>query len=137
MLARQGSRASAWVSLFAMLMMFIGPLVSQAMPMDHAMAAPASEPVHAQHGMAMEQPQPHCQPTETRDSNNQLHPLWERCGYCSLFFHCPALPQSLHLRADAAPPATARLLVEARQGHGLQPVFPGARTRAPPAFSRL
>ncbi|MCF4991374.1 DUF2946 domain-containing protein, partial [Pseudomonas gessardii] len=25
----------SWISLFAMLMIFIGPLISQAMPMDH------------------------------------------------------------------------------------------------------
>lgn len=122
-------RVSAWVSLFAVLMMFIGPLASQAMPMNHGMAAPSSSSMANHPGMAMEQP--HCQPTATHGSDT-LHPLWERCGYCSLFFHCPALPQSLQLRADTPPVATLRLLVQALQGHGVQPVFPGARTRAPP-----
>lgn len=127
-MGRRG-RASAWVSLFAVLMMFIGPLASQAMPMNHGMAAPTPASMAAHPAMA----QPHCQPTATHGSNNKLHPLWERCGYCSLFFHCPALPQSLQLRADTPPATTVRLLVHARQGHGVQPIFPGARTRAPPA----
>ncbi|MCF5016118.1 DUF2946 family protein, partial [Pseudomonas lactis] len=37
-------KRGSWISLFAMLMIFIGPLISQAMPMDH----------HA--GMSMEMP---------------------------------------------------------------------------------
>lgn len=128
MTVRPGSRAGAWISLVAVLMMFIGPLIAQAMPMNHS--GGQAMPQHA--GMAMDMPGEHCQPQPSHDKNTQLHPLWERCGYCSLFFHCPALPQTLQVRADTAPPTTARLLVQARQGHGVQPVFPGARTRAPP-----
>lgn len=129
---RPHSRPGAWISLFAMLMMFIGPLVSQAMPTNPAMAM-AAMPEHSSH-LLMEGAQAHCQPAAAHKGSKELHPMWERCGYCSLFFHCPALPQSLQLRADAPPPGTTRLLVQARQGHGLQPVFPGALTRAPPAF---
>uniref|UniRef100_UPI0021DB285A DUF2946 domain-containing protein n=1 Tax=Pseudomonas sp. RIT-PI-S TaxID=3035295 RepID=UPI0021DB285A len=95
---RPGSPAGAWISLFAMLMMFIGPLVSQAMPMDHGrMASPHSM------NMTMDTPGAHCQPQAQSSHDKQLHPMWERCGYCSLFFHCPALPQSLQWRADTAP----------------------------------
>jgi len=90
----------------------------------------APMPAHA--GMVMSEGIEHCQAQPSQAGDKQLHPLWERCGYCSLFFHCPALPQTLQFQADAAPAHTARLLVQARQGHGLQPVFPGARTRAPP-----
>ena len=32
----------SWLSLFAMLMIFIGPLVSQSMPMDHRASMPGS-----------------------------------------------------------------------------------------------
>jgi hypothetical protein len=128
-LGRQG-RVSAWVSLFAVLMMFIGPLISQAMPMTHGMAAATGGSMPPHPGIVMAQP--HCQPAAAHGSDSKLHPMWERCGYCSLFFHCPALPQSLQLRADTSPLGTLRLLVQARQGHGVQPIFPGARTRAPP-----
>lgn len=34
-LKRQG--IGAWLALFAMLMIFVGPLISQSMPMDHPM----------------------------------------------------------------------------------------------------
>ena len=128
-MCRRG-RTSAWVSLFAVLMMFVGPLVSQIMPTNPGMAAPTSISRAAHTAMALAQP--HCQADATHTPDNTLHPLWERCGYCSLFFHCPALPQSLQLRADTPPVVTLRLLVQARQGHGVKPVFPGARTRAPP-----
>ncbi|WEL77261.1 DUF2946 domain-containing protein [Pseudomonas sp. CBSPAW29] len=69
----------SWISLFAMLMIFIGPLISQAMPMDH----------HA--GMSMEMPMdgPSCHsdakpPAEHNKAPDEHHVLWEKCGYCSL-----------------------------------------------------
>ncbi|MBA1241124.1 DUF2946 domain-containing protein [Pseudomonas japonica] len=128
------SRPGAWISLFAMLMIFIGPLISQAMPMNHGGNASMQTSMPAHAGMVMSDAGEHCQAQAGQTGDKQLHPLWERCGYCSLFFHCPALPQTLQFQADAAPAHTTRLLVQARQGHGLQPVFPGARTRAPPPF---
>ncbi|OII58689.1 hypothetical protein BIW19_25825, partial [Pseudomonas putida] len=79
-----------WLSLFAMWMIFIGPLISQSMPMDHhaGMSMPMDMPMatahqhggDAHHGQA---------------GDGQLHVMWEKCGYCSLLFNCPALPQAL------------------------------------------
>lgn len=129
------ARHSSWLSLFAMLMIFIGPLVSQSMPMDHRASMPdmgmdgmamsmdgaadchGARPVHSGHG-----------------SEPSLHALWEKCGYCSLFFHCPALPQPLSLLTTQATPARHTLRVQPRHGHARQSVFPGARSRAPPTF---
>lgn len=123
---RRTLRAS-WLSLFAMLMIFIGPLVSQSMPMDHrAMPMPDMH-----HGMAMEG-MAGCHDTG-QPSDPTLHVMWEKCGYCSLFFHCPALPQPPSLLTDDALPAPRALSVQPRQGHARQAVFPGARSRAPPA----
>lgn len=114
-----------WLSLFAMWMIFIGPLISQSMPMDHhagmgmpmdmSMSMPASGDTHHGHG-----------------DDGQLHVMWEKCGYCSLLFNCPALPQTLSpfSVASANPPTT--LPASTRQGHARQAVFPGARSRAPP-----
>ena len=34
------SKRAGWLSLFAMLMIFIGPLVSQSMPMEHGASMP-------------------------------------------------------------------------------------------------
>ncbi|KPY66692.1 Uncharacterized protein ALO94_02751 [Pseudomonas syringae pv. spinaceae] len=88
----------AWLSLFAMLMIFIGPLVSQSMPMDqHAgmsMSMPAtmdmSADSHAHHSSE------HAMPADTGMSD---HALWAKCGYCTLLFSCPALPQVVELVA--------------------------------------
>ncbi|MBD1554324.1 DUF2946 domain-containing protein, partial [Pseudomonas typographi] len=76
-----------WLGLFAVLMLFIGPLASQSMPMD---------PVQRMANMSMATHGHGCDGDAGKDQPpNGLHPLWERCGYCSLFFHCPALPQAL------------------------------------------
>lgn len=130
-LRRQRSHgAGLWVSLFAMLMIFIGPLVSQAMPMNHPARMPGVD-MTEHSGMIVAHD--HCQVSASSGADTKLHGLWERCGYCSLFCHCPALPQTLGFSTHTVPAGTLRLLVQVRQGHGLRPVFPGARTRAPPA----
>ncbi|MGE7992387.1 DUF2946 domain-containing protein [Pseudomonas sp. NPDC089554] len=119
-----------WLSLFAMWMIFIGPLVSQSMPMnphasmsmEHAMPMPSGHEHgamahggHAGHG-----------------GDAHAHALWEACGYCTLLFNCPALPQTLSpLSASSALPPLPNTLPP-RQGHARQAVFPGARSRAPP-----
>lgn len=121
----------SWISLFAMLMIFIGPLISQAMPMDHA-ASMAMSP-----SMVMEEPGCHGEAADAahHEAPAEHHVLWEKCGYCSLLFNCPALPQSLFSATFAAPPPHAFITAEPRQGHARQAVFPGARSRAPPSFS--
>ncbi|MNR53491.1 hypothetical protein D3C85_1735160 [compost metagenome] len=75
-----------------------------------------------------------CHADSHHGSSPSLKVIWEKCGYCSLFFHCPALPQALSLLNTEAVPANSQLLVHPRQGHARQTVFPGARSRAPPAF---
>lgn len=128
----------SWISLFAMLMIFIGPLISQSMPMDSR--APASTNMAASMSMdmsmdmsAMEHAdhdaQPaaeHCRPTA------EHHALWEKCGYCSLLFNCPALTGGASFTAFDTPPATTFTTPATRLGHARQTFFPGARTRAPP-----
>ena len=116
----------SWISLFAMLMIFIGPLISQAMPMDQ----------HAGMSMAMSMDMPNChgeaKPTKTPDEH---HVLWEKCGYCSLLFSCPALPGSVSFMALGPPPPANALTPSPRLGHARQSIFPGARSRAPPIAS--
>lgn len=121
-----------WISLFAMLMMFIGPLVSQSMPMEHRMGSvpmdgmPAME--HGSHGE-------HSDHHGKSAADSELHALLEKCGYCSLFFHCPALPQALGTVGVERQAAVDFIVAVPRHGHGRQAVFPGARTRAPPLFA--
>ncbi|AUZ44549.1 MULTISPECIES: DUF2946 domain-containing protein [Pseudomonas] len=112
----------SWVSLFAMLMIFIGPLISQAMPMDH----------HA--GMSMDMPACHGEPKPSK-APDEHHVLWEKCGYCSLLFSCPALPGSVSYITLGTPPPANALIPTPRLGHARQSIFPGARSRAPPIAS--
>ena len=116
----------SWISLFAMLMIFIGPLISQAMPMDH----------HVGMSMEMSMDMPSChgepQPKKTADEH---HVLWEKCGYCSLLFSCPALPGSVSYLSLGNPPPANALTPAPRLGHARQSIFPGARSRAPPIVS--
>lgn len=117
-----------WLSLFAMWMIFIGPLVSQSMPMEHHADMTMSMPMD----MAMTAEHDHDSTGHHGQADGKLHVVWEKCGYCSLLFNCPALPQTLSpLNAAATLPP---LLTPApvRQGHARQAIFPGARSRAPP-----
>ncbi|WP_283182775.1 DUF2946 domain-containing protein [Pseudomonas svalbardensis] len=125
----------SWISLFAMLMIFIGPLISQSMPMDQRassmsmsmsmdMSMDMSAMEHADHGA---QPAAeHCPPKAS------AHALWEKCGYCSLLFNCPALTGGQSFIAYDTPTATTFTTPFPRLGHARQTFFPGARTRAPP-----
>nr|WP_314493892.1 DUF2946 domain-containing protein [uncultured Pseudomonas sp.] len=129
----------SWLSLFAMWMIFIGPLVSQSMPMNHHAGMAMPMPAH----MAMDMPAAEQAATADHDAHashgtgNDGHPhvLWEQCGYCSLLFNCPALPQTLSPLTFSHVPAPLHVAAPVRSGHGRQPVFPGARSRAPPSLS--
>lgn len=117
----------SWISLFAMLMIFIGPLISQSMPMDQraSMSMSMSMDMAAmEHGVQVAAE--HCPPKADH------HALWEKCGYCSLLFNCPALTGGASFTAFDTPPATTFTTPSTRLGHARQTFFPGARTRAPP-----
>ncbi|WP_460148106.1 DUF2946 domain-containing protein [Pseudomonas sp. S2_A02] len=121
----------SWISLFAMLMIFIGPLISQSMPMDQRASMSLSMSMSMDMDMsAMEHgAQPaaeHCPPKADH------HALWEKCGYCSLLFNCPALTGGQSFVAFDSPPTTTFTTPATRLGHARQTFFPGARTRAPP-----
>ena len=126
----------SWISLFAMLMIFIGPLISQSMPMDSramSMSMPAgmsmdmSAMEHADHGTQTSAE--HCPPAPGH------HVLWEKCGYCSLLFNCPALTGGVSFANFVIPPANTFTTPSPRLGHARQTFFPGARTRAPPSVA--
>ena len=115
-------KRGSWISLFAMLMIFIGPLISQAMPMDH----------HA--GMSMDMPMEHCGP-HTPKAPDEHHALWSKCGYCDLLYSCPALPGGISTFTLSSPPPANALTPATRLGHARQSIFPGARSRAPPIIA--
>ena len=119
-----------------MLMIFIGPLISQSMPMDQH--ASTSIPMPMSMDMSMDMPgmdhsghdakpsAEHCPPQSSH------HVLWEKCGYCSLLFNCPALTGGGDFVAFNIPPLNTFTSPSPRLGHARQTFFPGARTRAPP-----
>ena len=115
-----------WLSLFAMWMIFIGPLVSQSMPMEHH--AGMSMPMD----MSMSMEHQHGDAHHGHGGDGQLHVMWEKCGYCSLLFNCPALPQTLSPLSAGHVAPTTLTATPTHQGHARQAVFPGARSRAPP-----
>ncbi|MDE1165800.1 MAG: DUF2946 domain-containing protein [Pseudomonas sp.] len=122
-----------WLSLFAMLMIFIGPLVSQAMPMGQGHAMPMNMSMDmgsSMHGHG-------CEEDSGTVDKSGLHPIWEKCGYCSLFFHSPALASAPAFLPAAAPQAILGEVPHTLDGHARQAVFPGAMSRAPPSFSRV
>lgn len=131
---RPSSRPSAqarasWISLFAVLMMFIGPLISQSMPMDHTQSAMPMDGA-----MSAMQHEAHGEHHGSATAGGELHVLMEKCGYCSLFFHCPALPQTLGIAGANSQRPQSVFVAQPRQGHATHAVFPGARTRAPPSM---
>lgn len=117
-------RSGSWISLFAMLMIFIGPLISQAMPMDH----------HAGMSMSMDMPMEHGE-THHKQTPDEHHALWSKCGYCDLLYSCPALPGGISTFTLSSPPPASALTPATRLGHARQSIFPGARSRAPPIAS--
>ena len=119
-----------------MLMIFIGPLISQAVPMDHhaSMIMPMSMNVGMDMDMDMSAHAGHGEHAEHQAPATDHHAMWEKCGYCTLLFSCPALPHSPDLTLLDAPRPKGYLALHTRLGHARQPVFPGARSRAPPAF---
>jgi hypothetical protein len=93
--------------------------MSMSMSMDMSMDMSAME-----HGA---QPAAeHCPPKADH------HALWEKCGYCSLLFNCPALTGGQSFVAFDSPQTATFSTLATRLGHARQTFFPGARTRAPP-----
>lgn len=119
-------RSGSWISLFAMLMIFIGPLISQAMPMDHHAGMSMN--------MSMDMPMDHGE-SHHKQAPDEHHALWSKCGYCDLLYSCPALPGGISTFALSSPPPANALTPATHLGHARRSIFPGARSRAPPVAS--
>jgi hypothetical protein len=124
-------KRGSWISLFAMLMIFIGPLISQAMPMDHHAGMPANG---ASMSMSMDMPGDHGEGHHPK-APDEHHALWSKCGYCDLLYSCPVLPGGISTFTLSSPPPANALTPATRLGHARQSIFPGARSRAPPIAS--
>ncbi|MCT9824870.1 DUF2946 domain-containing protein [Pseudomonas veronii] len=118
----------AWLSLFAMLMIFAGPLISQGISLAHGQSQQMSMAGMECHDMpGMSQMSHH----GSADKHLDLI-VWEKCGYCSLLFQHPALAESnlpsFRLHAPPLHCLSAHFIPQ----QPAPPVFPGARSRAPP-----
>ncbi|WP_074752172.1 DUF2946 domain-containing protein [Pseudomonas abietaniphila] len=131
--------SGAWLSLFAMLMIFIGPLISQSMPMEHHAGMPMSASMSADMDMSapmnMAADDHSGHQANTGDAAGVDHVIWAKCGYCTLLFSCPALTQTLAVVAPVPPKPADFFNAAPQQGHAHRSVFPNARSRAPPLSS--
>lgn len=118
-----------------MLMIFIGPLISQAMPMEHhaSMSMPATMDMSS--SMEMSGEHEGMQHEAKVDPAAMDHVMWAKCGYCTLLFSCPALPQALAIIAPTLPKPAGLFNPAPHQGHAQRSIFPNARSRAPPLSS--
>lgn len=143
---RQG--VGTWLALFAMLMIYVGPLVSQSLPMDHPM--PMDHAMPMQHGKSMQhgdalagldelacsdgQRAHHAAPVSHGEQPLAADAFMEKCGYCSLLIHSPPLTPPPVLLDHGLPHAGTPVAQFASSSVSASPVFPGARSRAPPAL---
>ena len=127
--SRQGS--AAWLGIFAMLMIFIGPLISQGASMAHGMGAPMAHDMACEDMPGMEQVSKPASPGGHHDLV-----IWEKCGYCTLLFQHPPLTESNLIFAPLGIVPATFLAASSTPQQVRAPVFPGARSRAPPFPSR-
>ncbi|WP_341524337.1 DUF2946 domain-containing protein [Pseudomonas sp. G.S.17] len=125
---RKRCQIAAWLSLFAMLMIFVGPLISQGLNLAHGKSSPISMA-----GMACDDMPGTSQMSHhaSADNHNDLI-IWEKCGYCSLLFQHPLITESNLLNFCLRVPPTLFLPRHFTAQLATPPVFPGARSRAPP-----
>jgi hypothetical protein len=111
---------ASWLALLAMLLLSVGPLLSQlSQP-----AEPAWLTVLAcgEHADSAETPLDH-------------DALWAKCGYCTLLLNSPATGCASPTLALTAVAPADRYSAPVRSGVARSAIFPGSRSRAPPAYS--
>lgn len=142
-------RLGARLSLFAMLMALLGPLISQGASLAHgagaSFPAPLAAPLAASLAKtALDGDEIPCDETSSASTGHDTHhhdcadhgpTLWERCGYCTLLFQHPPLTESRPFTSGPRLVSTAIPPVLFTSEQTAPPVFPGARTRAPPRLT--
>ena len=110
-----------------MLMIFVGPLISQSMPMDHpmpmgvGMGHEGMSHEHMDHGDMAHAGMPGMGGEEGNRLASDV--LWEKCGYCSLLFHSPPLTEDACLALFSVPFATAPAVTFLNEAFVASPVF--------------
>jgi hypothetical protein len=115
------------LALFAMLMAFTGPLISQMqrlmeMPTG-AMAGMAHQGDAGSHG--------HDQPRAIDDAHIVHHFDMAACGYCELFLHTPGI-EPPRVMPPLTPPPDELPLLASETSPATAPIYPRYASRAPP-----
>ncbi|WP_168012417.1 DUF2946 family protein [Halomonas salinarum] len=125
-LMRPGRRL-AWLALAAMLLVLVGPLISQSqrLLMQESSGVPVAQP-QAQATSDIDRPE-HADHGEKTHHSNAL----VACGYCELFAHTPGLVPTPALLTTPPAPAHPRP-VATRPQPCPAPSYPRFAPRAPP-----
>lgn len=116
-------RIGARLALLAMLLLCVGPLLSQGL---RAASPPAAQTCD-EHGAGSA--------SHGSDATHRHEAPWASCGYCTLLFSSPALLGPTLGLASAGQVAVLPMLLGQAQQVPAPAVFPGARSQAPPMFS--
>jgi hypothetical protein len=111
---------ASWLALLAMLLLSVGPLGSQlSQPAEPAWL---TELACGEHAGSHERVFDH-------------DALWAKCGYCTLLLNSPATSCASPLLALTAATPAERRIAPVCSGIARAAIFPGSRSRAPPAYS--
>jgi hypothetical protein len=131
--SRTRSAGGALPALFAMLILLVGPLLSQAVSLSHASPSPhachETADVHGLHAIG-DMPARTAHAAGHTDAHG--HAIWAKCGYCDLLLTCPAVGGVGYVSVATPPHGVAELSARWVDRARPSPVFPGARSRAPP-----
>lgn len=116
-------RIGAWLALLAMLLLCVGPLLSQGL----RAASPAAPPACDEHGAGSA--------SHGSEAAHRHEAPWASCGYCTLLFSSPALVAPVLQLVSSGQVAVLPMLLGQAQRVPEPAVFPGARSQAPPVFS--
>jgi hypothetical protein len=137
---------SAWLALFAMLLVLIAPVISQSLALNHA---PTNDISLLSHHQEFRQPFN----TAGHEHNHEhgegaLHSINEapspakhsdhgfaKCGYCTLMVKSPVLTGFSCCFQNVAGSEIEPAPPESKNSRPIKAVFPNALSRAPPSFT--
>lgn len=119
------------LALFAMLLLFAGPLISQSQALYAALSDRQAMAEHCHDMPATRSSEASAAHNASSSDQDCCDGHWlERCGYCSLLHYSP--PLAVAVLSVPQAPATESPFVVAGIAVTHSPIFPGSRSRAPP-----
>ncbi|MCK0745857.1 DUF2946 domain-containing protein [Chromohalobacter nigrandesensis] len=118
-------RLTAWLSLFAMLLVICGPVIGQASASLRDDSMPAHRMMHVDAGQGA--------PSSGHIESVGLH---DQCAYCSLFGHFPVIEGASSAPVPDNTAVIAPRVPRVLASQAVATTFPNALTRAPPPAFR-